>query len=65
MMDQVRAEMSQHFAQEFLNQMRDKCFEKCITRPGNSMSSGETSCVQRCFDRYEDATKAVAKGLSG
>ena len=46
-------------------QMRDKCFEKCITRPGNSMSSGETSCVQRCFDRYEDATKAVAKGLSG
>ena len=46
-------------------QMRDKCFEKCITRPGHSMSSGETSCVQRCFDRYEDATKAVAKGLSG
>ena len=64
MMDQVRAEMSQHFAQEFLNQMRDKCFEKCITWPGNSMSSGESACVTRCFDRYEDATKAVAKGLS-
>ena len=34
--------------------VRDKCFEKCITKPGNSLSSSEQQCLARCCDRYTD-----------
>ena len=40
--------------------MRDACFDKCVTRPGSSMSSGEMNCLARCCDRYVDATKVVS-----
>ena len=35
-----------------LQTVRDKCFAKCITAPGRSLSSGEQTCLQRCVDRY-------------
>lgn len=34
--------------------VRDKCFAKCITVPGRSLSGGEQQCLQRCVDRYGD-----------
>ena len=43
-----------------LQNVRDACFDKCVTRPGSSMSSGEMSCLARCCDRYVDATKVVS-----
>lgn len=47
-----------------LNQtVRDKCFAKCITKPSNSLSSGEQTCLSRCCDRYSDATQAVLKSV--
>ncbi|KAK6935634.1 Tim10-like [Dillenia turbinata] len=33
------------YAQEFLETMRVKCFEKCITKPGSSLSGSESSCI--------------------
>lgn len=35
-----------------LQTVRDKCFDKCITNPGRSLSGSEQSCLQRCVDRY-------------
>jgi hypothetical protein len=32
--------------------VRDKCFTKCVTVPGRSLSAGEQTCLQRCVDRY-------------
>jgi hypothetical protein len=43
--------------------VRDKCFAKCITKPSNSLSSGEQTCLSRCCDRYSDATQAVLKSV--
>lgn len=40
--------------------MREKCFAKCITKPGSSLSSGESTCVSRCTDRYVDATRMIS-----
>lgn len=31
--------------------VRDKCFDKCVTKPGNSLSSSEQQCLARCCDR--------------
>ena len=32
-----------------------KCFLKCVTKPGRSLSSTEDSCATNCCDRYFDA----------
>ena len=40
--------------------VREKCFAKCIPKPGTSLSSGEQTCIARCTDRYVDATRAIS-----
>ena len=37
--------------QELLQKVTDKCFKRCITSPGSSMSSSDTKCVSLCMDR--------------
>ena len=34
--------------------VRDKCFEKCITRPSSSLGSSDQQCLARCADRYAE-----------
>ncbi|ACO65204.1 predicted protein [Micromonas commoda] len=57
---QVQAELANAYAQEFFTTVREKCFAKCITKPGPSLSSGEATCVSRCTDRYVDATRMIS-----
>ena len=59
-MHQVKAELANAYAQEFFTTVRDKCFQKCVTKPGGSMSSGEATCLSRCTDRYVEATKMIS-----
>jgi hypothetical protein len=40
--------------------VRDKCFQKCITRPGSSMSNSEVQCLANCCDRYIDVCARLA-----
>jgi import inner membrane translocase subunit TIM13 len=47
-------------APTFSQTVREKCFAKCVTKPGTSLSSGETTCISRCTDRYVDATRAIS-----
>mmetsp|Transcript_4729 Transcript_4729/g.12413 ORF Transcript_4729/g.12413 Transcript_4729/m.12413 type:complete len:94 (+) Transcript_4729:113-394(+) len=61
MMHQVKAELATAYAQEFYNTVRDKCFAACVTKPGSSLSSSETTCLGRCCERYIDATKVVSE----
>ena len=39
-------------AHSHVQTVRDKCFEKCITAPGRSLTANEQTCLQRCVDRY-------------
>ncbi|PPS08638.1 hypothetical protein GOBAR_AA12034 [Gossypium barbadense] len=43
--------------------VRGKCFEKCISKPGTSLSGSESSCISRCVDRYIEATGIVGRAL--
>ncbi|OMP02766.1 Tim10/DDP family zinc finger [Corchorus olitorius] len=43
--------------------VREKCFTKCITKPGSSLSGSESSCISRCVDRYIEATGIISKAL--
>jgi import inner membrane translocase subunit TIM13 len=46
-----------------LQTVRDKCFDKCVTKPSNSLSSSEQQCLARCCDRYAEATQIVTKAV--
>ncbi|XP_065858417.1 mitochondrial import inner membrane translocase subunit Tim13 [Euphorbia lathyris] len=63
LMVQLKSQLDQAYAQEFLETVRGKCFDKCITKPGSSLSGGESSCVSRCVDRYIEATGIVGRAL--
>ncbi|KAL6556252.1 protein translocase subunit [Orobanche gracilis] len=63
MIDQIKAQLAQVHAAEFLETVRGKCFDKCITKPGSNLSGSEASCISRCVDRYIEATGIIARDL--
>ena len=54
-MQSVRSELALANAQELMNSANKACFQKCITKPGGSLSSSEETCLDRCLGRYMDA----------
>lgn len=60
-MQQIQSEMNAAFVQEFYQNVRDKCFKACITKPGASLSNSEQQCLAKCCDRYQEATEIVTK----
>ena len=68
-MQTLQSQMADAYAQEFFQTVRDKCFEKCVTRPSTSLSGGESKCLTNCCDRYREAlaiiSQAVVTSLEG
>ncbi|ORX89691.1 hypothetical protein K493DRAFT_318508 [Basidiobolus meristosporus CBS 931.73] len=60
-MDQVRSELALANAQELINKMNDKCFAKCVPKPGSRLDSGEQGCISKCMDRYMEAWNTVSR----
>ncbi|KAI4372136.1 hypothetical protein MLD38_010407 [Melastoma candidum] len=56
---QLKRQLAQAYAEKFLETVRGKCFEKCITKPGSSLGRGESSCIWRCVERYIEATGII------
>lgn len=51
LMDQVKQQIALANAQELLTKMTEKCFKKCVTRPGTELDGGEQKCIAMCMDR--------------
>jgi import inner membrane translocase subunit TIM13 len=60
-MNQVKAELALANAQELLSKLNEKCFEKCIGKPGSKLDSSEQNCLAKCMDRYMEAWNLVSK----
>ncbi|PSN32515.1 Mitochondrial import inner membrane translocase subunit Tim13-B [Blattella germanica] len=60
-MEQVKQQIAVANAQELLTKMTEKCFKKCINKPGTSLDSSEQKCIAMCMDRYMDAWNLVSK----
>lgn len=43
--------------------MTEKCFKKCINKPGTVLDSSETKCVALCMDRYMDAWNIISRAF--
>ncbi|XP_033226673.1 mitochondrial import inner membrane translocase subunit Tim13-B isoform X1 [Belonocnema kinseyi] len=59
-MEKVKQEIAVANVQELLSKMANKCFRKCISKPGTSLESSEQKCVAMCMDRYMDTLSIVA-----
>lgn len=51
LMDQVKQQIALANAQELLTKMTEKCFKKCVLKPGSELDSSEQKCVAMCMDR--------------
>ncbi|CAG9972113.1 unnamed protein product [Clonostachys byssicola] len=56
---QVVAESNLANARVLIEKIQENCFEKCITKPGGSISSGEQSCATACMEKYMNAWNHV------
>ncbi|CAG7734751.1 unnamed protein product [Allacma fusca] len=63
LMDQVKQQIAVVNAQELLQKMTDKCFRKCVTKPGSSLDSGEQKCIAMCMDRDLGCREDIGLGL--
>jgi len=63
-MERLQTELAVASAQELLQRMTDKCFKKCVTKPGTSLDSSDQKCVAMCMDRYIDAVNLVTRAYT-
>ncbi|XP_001364576.1 mitochondrial import inner membrane translocase subunit Tim13 [Petaurus breviceps papuanus] len=63
-MEQVKVQIAVANAQELLQRMTNKCFRKCIGKPGSSLDNSEQKCIAMCMDRYMDAWNTVSRAYN-
>ncbi|XP_077332401.1 mitochondrial import inner membrane translocase subunit Tim13 [Lithobates pipiens] len=63
-MEQVKVQIAVANAQELLQRMTDKCFRKCVGKPGSSLDNSEQKCIAMCMDRYMDAWNTVSRAYT-
>ncbi|CDS43624.1 Mitochondrial import inner membrane translocase subunit Tim13 [Echinococcus granulosus] len=61
LVDQMKAEVAIASTRELMDQLTQKCFEKCVSRPGTSLDNSEQKCLGNCMDRYMDSVNLVSK----
>ncbi|XP_055614270.1 mitochondrial import inner membrane translocase subunit Tim13 [Uranotaenia lowii] len=64
LMDQVKQQIALANAQELLTKMTEKCFKKCVGKPGTELDSSEQKCIAMCMDRYMDSWNLVSRSYT-
>jgi import inner membrane translocase subunit TIM13 len=57
----ILPEMLRHFLLSSNQKVNEHCFEKCVPKPGSSLSSGETTCFTQCMEKYMAAWNTVSR----
>lgn len=63
-MDRVRRELQEQQMEELVKALADKCFEKCVKKPGPSLTTGEQTCIAKAMDRYLEVMTIVFQALA-
>ncbi|KAJ3957939.1 protein translocase subunit [Colletotrichum tropicale] len=58
-MKQVLQEANLANARVLIDKLQENCFEKCVPKPGTSLSNGETTCMTQCMEKYMAAWNQV------
>jgi len=60
-MRQVQQEAAMQNARMLVEKLNEHCFERCVVKPGTSLSSGEEGCFKNCMEKYMSAWNTVSK----
>ncbi|KJE93639.1 hypothetical protein CAOG_004394 [Capsaspora owczarzaki ATCC 30864] len=44
--------------------MSERCFVKCVVKPGTSLELSERQCVAKCMDRYMESWNVVSRAYA-
>lgn len=55
--------MQQQALQELTQNLQEKCFDKCLTRPTGKLDSKQQNCLALCINRYIDTMKTVSEAM--
>ncbi|XP_004535304.1 mitochondrial import inner membrane translocase subunit Tim13 [Ceratitis capitata] len=61
LIEQVKQKIAVANAQELLTKVTEKCFKKCIVKPGTKLDTAEQKCISMCMDRYMDSWNLVSR----
>ncbi|KAI0845165.1 Tim10/DDP family zinc finger-domain-containing protein [Daldinia vernicosa] len=57
---QVKTQYALENARLLIEKINEHCFERCVPKPGPSMSSGESTCFTQCMEKYMSAWNSVS-----
>ncbi|KAB2577238.1 putative mitochondrial import inner membrane translocase subunit tim13 protein [Lasiodiplodia theobromae] len=60
-MQQVRQEAAVANARQLVEKLNEHCFERCVPKPGTSLSKGEETCFTQCMEKYMAAWNVVSR----
>ncbi|EOD50276.1 putative mitochondrial import inner membrane translocase subunit tim13 protein [Neofusicoccum parvum] len=60
-MQQVRQEAAVANARQLVEKLNEHCFERCVPKPGTSLSKGEETCFTQCMEKYMSAWNVVSR----
>ncbi|KAJ4304442.1 protein translocase subunit [Collariella sp. IMI 366227] len=46
-------------ARTLIENINEQCFERCVPKPGGSLTSGEENCMKQCMEKYMAAWNVV------
>ncbi|KAJ5907737.1 hypothetical protein N7495_000419 [Penicillium taxi] len=49
---QLQQEAAVNNARALITKINENCFKSCVPTPGSSLSSGETTCLSNCMEKY-------------
>ncbi|KAI0191554.1 mitochondrial import inner membrane translocase subunit TIM13 [Xylaria flabelliformis] len=49
---QVRTQYAMENAKQLIDKINEHCFQRCVPKPGSSLSSGEQTCFTQCMEKY-------------
>ena len=58
---QVQGQLAAQYIQDVMQKITDKCFVRCVSRPGAKLDDSEKLCTAKCMDRYLDAMALVSQ----
>ncbi|KAI2612902.1 Tim10/DDP family zinc finger-domain-containing protein [Hypoxylon fragiforme] len=56
----VRAQYGVENARQLVEKINEHCFEKCVPKPGGSLSNSEQTCFTQCMEKYMSAWNQVS-----
>ena len=59
-MEEKKPHVLTHF-----QKLNEHCFERCVPKPGTSLSKGEENCFTACMEKYMSAWNTVSKQYVG